>query len=251
MGETRVEGWVGATPEAVAKEAARRFAVAAEKAIRERGRFAVALAGGSTPRAMNELLAQPPYAGMVDWSKVEIYFGDERTVPPSHMQSNYRMTKETLLDHVAIPADKIHRIEGEGDPLMAARSYEMVLRSTAVDVIGTAETGIFPRLDLVMLGMGPDGHTASLFPRTTALEERYRLVVENFVEKQNAWRITMTAPMLNAAREIVLCICGAEKGPVLKTIRDPSVDALDYPVLMLEPVDGKIVWLLDKAAKNG
>ena len=226
-------------PAAIARAGAERLVDAAKKAIAQRGRFTVALAGGSTPKAMNTLLASE-YKDRVDWSKVEIFFGDERCVPPDHKDSNYRMTRESLLDQVPIPADRVHRIAGEKDPKQAAEEYEATLRRALGQPSG------FPRIDLVFLGMGPDGHTASLFPGTTALVERQALVTATFVQKLDAWRVTMSAPMLSAAGEVIVQAGGAEKADNLKVALESDRGAV--PISLVQP--HQMIWLVDRAASS-
>ncbi|HSU68701.1 MAG TPA: 6-phosphogluconolactonase, partial [Tepidisphaeraceae bacterium] len=171
-------------PAAVAMEGAERFVDAAGQAIEAHGKFSVVLSGGHTPKAMFELLSQEPFRSQVTWEKVEVFFGDERCVPPESEESNYRMARESLLANVPIPGDNVYRIRGEIAPQEAAIEYGQMLKEKFGD----------GGLDLVMLGMGPDGHTASLFPGTEALHEIKHRVVANFVPKLNAWRVTMTAP---------------------------------------------------------
>jgi 6-phosphogluconolactonase len=215
-------------PAEVAHAAAERFVAAAEASLRARGRFAVALAGGSTPRATYALLARPPLSGRVDWARVEIFFGDERCVPPDHDDSNYRMANEALLRHVPLDPARVHRIAGERAPDEAAAAYAAVLQP----------------LDLVLLGMGPDGHTASLFPGTTALDERERPVVAVWVDKLHAWRVTLTAPVLSAAAHVVVCAVGAEKADALKLALESPPGAV--PIQLVQPRE--LTWLIDRAA---
>ena len=232
----RGEVWVGADGAAVADEAARRFVALSKEAIAARGRFAVALAGGSTPKAMYERLAKAPLRNDVDWSLVEVFFGDERTVPPNHPDSNYGMAARALLDHVPLDRSRVHRMEGERNPVEAARDYESVLKD---------RLGDHPIFDLILLGMGPDGHTASLFPHTRALDEKTRLAVDNRVDKLNTTRLTLTIPVINSARAIVIA-CGAEKKPVFQAIAGQAEDPYQFPILFLR---GAIAWLIDTAAK--
>ena len=230
------ERWTGLDADAVADEAARRFVDAARTAVAARGRFVVALAGGSTPKATYERLASPSWRGEVDWPRVQVCFGDERAVPPDHRDSNYGMARRALLDHVPVAAAHVHRIEGER-PDADAR-YEHALHALLPD-------GVF---DLVLLGMGPDGHTASLFPHTPALHERHRRVVKNHVAKLQADRFTITFPTINAARAVVLTVCGAEKAPALLAIGLHPDEMELYPVLGVAPRAGALTWLLDRSA---
>lgn len=213
-------------------------------AISDHGYFAVALSGGSTPRALFELLAVPENAQHIGWSKVHVFWGDERTVPPDHPDSNYRMAKEALLDFVALPASNVHRISGELEPAQAAAEYEQTLRSFFAKRAGKT------RFDLILLGMGDDGHTASLFPDTEALNETERLVVANHVPKLDTWRITLTAPIINAAAHVAFLVAGAGKAAVLKRVLKGPRQPHKLPSQLIQPVDGELVWLLDKAAAS-
>ncbi|CAA9432117.1 MAG: 6-phosphogluconolactonase, eukaryotic type, partial [uncultured Rubrobacteraceae bacterium] len=208
----------------------------AAEAIAERGRFAVALAGGSTPKATYEVLARD-HAGGVDWPNVHVFFGDERTVPPDHGDSNYRMAREALLDHV--PVGFVHRMRGELPPDEAAASYEGELN----EFFG----GEPPALDLVMLGIGEDGHTASLFPQTPALEATDRLVVANPVPKLKTTRLTLTAPVLNVARQVVFLVAGEGKAEALAEILEGDADPRAYPAKLVRPPGGP-TWMVDRAA---
>lgn len=224
----------------LAEHAAKSFIKHSKYAIAKRGRFAVALSGGSTPRAIFAVLSAEPFKSEVEWSKVHIFWGDERNVPPDHSDSNYRMAKETLLDHVSIPAENIHRMEGELDAAQAAANYAAGIESFFGDEP--------PHFDLIHLGMGDDGHTASLFPGTTALGSCDVTVVSNFVEKFNTNRITFTAPLINAARAVEFFVTGANKVDplfeVLKGTRHPEL----YPSQLISPSTGTLTWLVDEAA---
>jgi 6-phosphogluconolactonase len=211
-------------------------------AVDDHGYFAVALSGGSTPRALFELLAAPQNAQHIGWSKVHVFWGDERTVPPDHPDSNYRMAKEALLDHVALPASSVHRMPGEVEPVQAAAEYEQILRSFFAARAGKV------RFDLILLGMGDDGHTASLFPHTAALDETERLVAANYVPKLDTWRITLTAPAINSAAHIAFLVSGAGKADVLRRVLQGPRQPHELPSQMIQPVDGELVWLLDRAA---
>ncbi len=232
---------VFADPEAVAAAAARRFVELARAAVDDRGAFSVALSGGSTPRRVYELLAGDEYRERVDWRGVHVFFGDERAVPADHAESNYRMASEALLSRVPLSPENVHRIEGLGDAAANASDYESVMRG----FFGDAD---WPRFDLVMLGMGDDGHTASLFPGTAALSERRAWAVANWVEKFGAWRITLSAPAINAARSVLFLVTGAAKAErlqeVLKGGRDPS----RLPSQLISPRDGTLEWFVDRAA---
>jgi 6-phosphogluconolactonase len=224
------------SPERLAEAAARAFVQEAARAVAERGRFAVALAGGSTPEATYEVLARD-HAGDVDWPNVHVFFGDERTVPPDHEDSNYRMAREALLDFV--PVGSVHRMRGELPPDEAAASYEGEL----MEFFGETP----PALDLVMLGIGEDGHTASLFPETPALEVTDRLVFANPVPKLDTTRLTLTAPVLSAARAVNFLVAGEGKAEALREILEGDADPRRYPAKLVMPADGP-TWFVDRAA---
>lgn len=224
-------------PEELAGAAAREFAAKAGEAVEERGRFTVALAGGSTPKAAYGLLARD-YAKTIDWERVHVFFGDERSVPPDHEDSNYRMAREALLDHVSVGS--VHRMRGELPPDEAATSYEDELRR----FFGEEEP---PRFDLIWLGIGGDGHTASLFPETPALEVTDRLVVANPVPKLDTTRITLTAPVLNASRAVNFLVAGEGKAEALKEILEGDADPRRYPAKLVRPPGGP-AWMVDRAA---
>jgi 6-phosphogluconolactonase len=224
------------SPERLAEAAARAFVQEAARAVAERGRFAVALAGGSTPEATYEVLARD-HAGDVDWPNVHVFFGDERTVPPDHEDSNYRMAREALLD--VVPVGSVHRMRGEEAPEEAAASYEGEL----MEFFGEAP----PALDLVMLGIGADGHTASLFPETPALEVTDRLVFANPVPKLDATRLTLTAPVLSAARSVNFLVAGEGKAEALREILEGDADPRRYPAKLVRPLGGP-TWFVDRAA---
>ncbi len=224
-------------PRDLAEAAAGSFVEQARKAIEDSGRFSVALAGGSTPKRAYEVLAKEyGETGDLDWSKVHAFFGDERTVPPDHEDSNYRMAHDALLSHV--PVGSVHRMRGELDPPEAAALYEEDLE---------AFFGGPPRFDLVLLGIGEDGHTASLFPGTPALDVSDRWAVENSVEKLRTTRITLTVPAINAANSVVFLVAGEGKADALKEILEGDADPRDYPAKLVRPSSGP-VWMLDRSA---
>ncbi|HJQ31161.1 MAG TPA: 6-phosphogluconolactonase [Pyrinomonadaceae bacterium] len=234
---------VFADPEAVADAAARRIVELARGAIDERGAFSIALSGGSTPRRVYELLAGDEFRGQVDWKSVHVFFGDERTVPADHAESNYRMANEALLSRVGLPPENVHRIEGLGDAAANASAYESVMRG----FFGDAD---WPRFDLVMLGMGDDGHTASLFPGTVALSEQRAWVVANWVEKFQTWRITLTAPAINAARRVLFLVTGAGKAERLREVLKGERDPARLPSQLIAPREGTLEWFVDRAAAS-
>lgn len=227
--------------EAVARAAAEEFTRLALESIEARGTFSVALSGGSTPRRVHEILASDDFKGRVPWSSVHVFFGDERTVPPDHAESNYRMANETLLSRVPIPSENVHRIDGVGDAAANALRYESIMRGFFGDVE-------WPRFDLVFLGMGDDGHTASLFPGSAALEEAHAWVAPNWVEKFSTWRITLTAPAIDAARNVIFLITGASKAERLHEVLKGAHDPSRLPSQMIQPRDGALSWYVDRAA---
>ena len=233
---------------ALMQAVARRFVHLAQSAVAHRGIFTIALAGGSTPKALYTLLATDPgYRDVIPWSKIHFFFGDERHVPPDHADSNFRMAGEALFNRLPGDPLHVHRITGESpDAADAAARYEAEMK-TLFATLGVVENG-FPRFDLILLGMGPDGHTASLFPGTTALGETTRWVAATWVEKFKTHRITMTYPVLNNAAEILLVVAGPDKAPVIAEIMARADDAPKYPVESVQTVNGIKRWMLDKAA---
>jgi 6-phosphogluconolactonase len=225
-------------PEAVAQAAADRFVQASTEAIAARGRFDVALSGGTTPKRVYQLLASKDYRNKVDWGRVHIFFGDERCVPMDHPDSNYRMVREALLSQVPIPNENIFPIQGDGDPKLNAQKYEQQLRKLFKD-------SDWPRFDLVFLGLGEDAHTASLFPGTSALHEDKAWVVANWVEKLNTWRITLTVPAINHAARILFLVTGSSKAKPLSAVINGSGNS---PAQLINPSNGSLEWLIDKAA---
>lgn len=229
----------------VAAAAADLFASAAASSAKERGLARIAISGGTTPKAMLALLADrsQPYFERVPWDKLHLFWVDERAVPPEHKDSNFGMTKAALLDHVPLPAANIHRIEGELEPEVAASRYEAAIRTDF-----RLEGAESPTFDLILLGMGDDGHTASLFPHTEAIHELGRVSVANWVEKMNTWRITLTWPVINQGREVVFLIEGAGKRDILRDVLLGDYDAETKPSQLIRPASGKLTFLLDAAA---
>lgn len=226
-------------PEQLATHGAARLAELSRRAIAERGAFHVALAGGSTPESLYRELAER-YRDELDWQHIHVYFGDERCVPPEHDESNFRMAREALLAHVPIPDAQVHRIAGEGKPEKAARDYAKTLRER---VPGGAKA---PRFDLVLLGMGPDGHTASLFPGTDILQ-RKSAAAAVYVEKLHAWRISVTLPVLNNARHVMILVAGDKKADVVRHVLRNVEGAKPLPIQHVRPA-GELEWFLDAAA---
>jgi 6-phosphogluconolactonase len=226
------------TADEVAIEAAERVVAAAELSIRNKGSFAIALSGGSTPKALFDVLASDGYRERIQWPKVEVFFGDERCVPPDSDQSNFRMARESLLSKVPIPGDNIYRMHGESDPHQAAAEYGKMLQEKFEDV----------GIDLVLLGMGDDGHTASLFPGTEALKEEKHRCVANYVEQLKAWRITLTAPFINRSWEVMILVTGKGKAARVAEVLEGPADPDRLPIQLIQPDLGKLVWVMDSAA---
>ena len=237
--------YVEPDPEALARRAAHYFVEMAGEAAAARGRLRIAISGGSTPRAAFALLADPdqPWRARMPWDKLDLYWVDERCVPPTHPDSNYRMTREALLDHVPLQPGQIHRIEGELDPQVAADRYESELRNTF-----RLEGAQSPRFDLVALGMGSDGHTASIFPHTKAIHEMSRLVTANHVPQKDTWRITLTWPVINRADSVFFLIAGADKAQILSEVLTGPLDLERLPSQLIWPASGILTLILDKAA---
>ncbi len=232
-------------PQTLSRAAADEFTRAAGDAISKQGRFTVALAGGSTPRSIYALLAADEASGAtkLPWSQIHVFFGDERCVLPDHPDSNFRMASQSLLDKVPLPSTHIHRIRAELGAPAAAAEYEAELKS-----FFTLRSGEFPRLDLVMLGLGTDGHTASLFPNTAALQETSRLVCANPVPQLNAERVTLTFPVLNAAAEVLFVVSGREKAEILRYILQGDSSGQRYPAQAVRPSTGHLLWMVDEAS---
>jgi 6-phosphogluconolactonase len=207
------------------------------------GDFHVALSGGSTPEPIHRLVATSPYRERIAWERVQFYWGDERCVPPDDEQSNYRMARETLLDYLGVRAEQIHRMRGELPPVEAAADYEQVLRATF-----NLAQGELPRFELVLLGMGPDGHMASLFPHTAALRVRDRLAVANEVPQLQTTRITLTVPVFNNGATVVFAIAGADKADALAAVLHGPANPEQYPSQLIAPTNGELLFLIDRAA---
>ena len=239
------------TADALADAVAERFVEAAAAAIRERGRFVVALSGGTTPRATYERLASPSISRLVDWARLHLVWGDERCVPPTDSESNYRMARVSLLDHVPVPSSQIHRMHGEEVPVFAAAQYEAELRELLSTPTGAPRAAPGAQLDFVLLGLGSDGHTASLFPAGEGVHEPLRWAVAAYGGAAPSWRITLTPPVLNAAAEIVFVVSGATKAAVLRSVLEPSHQGAELPARMIAPPDGRLHWYVDAAANSG
>lgn len=231
------------SPAALADEAARQFVALAHEAIAARGRFTVALSGGSTPRALHQRLAAPPLDGTIDWECVFVYWGDERLVPPDHAESNFRMARETLLAHVPIPAANIVPAPTVGGTAEdAARAYAETLAAQLGDDL--------PRLDLIILGMGPDGHTASLFPGQPepAAPGDALVIAVHGAPKPPPTRISFSYKLINAARNVLFLVAGADKAATLRQVLQGPPDPARLPAQGVRPSSGQLAWLLDAAA---
>lgn len=243
----QIKYYVEPDPASLARRAVQYFVEMACEAVEAQGRARIAISGGSTPKATFKLLADPcqPWRQRMPWEMLDLYWVDERCVPPDHAESNYRMTRETLLDHVPLKPAQIHRMEGELEPALAAANYESELRSSFGLINGGS-----PRFDLVSLGLGDDGHTASLFPHTMALHETSRLVAANRVPQKDTSRITLTWPVINYARSVFFLIAGQDKAAVLKEVLTGPVDTERLPSQLIWPSSGILTLILDKAAAS-
>ncbi|MGH9869692.1 MAG: 6-phosphogluconolactonase [Candidatus Polarisedimenticolia bacterium] len=226
----------------LARHAAGLFVSLAGRSLGARRQFAVALSGGSTPRSLYEMLREPQLAFQIVWPAVQVFFSDERCVPPDHEASNYRMVREAFLAHVPIPPDNVHRMAAEDpDPSRAAAACESALRETM-------DRGT-PRLDLVLLGMGEDGHTASLFPGGPEVEETSRLVTPS-VAPDGMSRLTMTLPLINAARVVAILVAGESKAGTLRRVLGADAHDEGLPVQRVRPHDGQLIWIVDREAAS-
>lgn len=229
--------------EALARGAADKIRERATLKLETADRFSLVLAGGSTPTRLYDVLGDTPYRAQIDWTRIHFFWGDERPVPPDHADSNYRIARETLLSKVTVPEGNVHRIRGElEDPQDAASRYEMEIRHYF-------QTEQLPGFDLVILGMGSDGHTASLFPGSDALQERQRWVVAPWVEKQRSHRITLTCPVFNQAACIMFLVQGTEKAVALREVLTAEGPSPYYPAGLIRP-EGELVWYVDRDAAS-
>lgn len=227
--------------DSLSREAARRFANTVEARARDQSEVRVALAGGSTPRRLYELLAAPEFSARLPWAKLHFFWGDERLVPRDHPESNYRMVREALLKHVPVPRENIHPVPGQSSAEAAALAYEQELRERFRQSRG------FPAFDLILLGLGADGHTASLFPRAPALAEKERLVMPHIPAAGGLVRVTLTLPVLNQAREIFFLVSGGNKAAALRlAVEAPGT----LPAQQVSPRGGGLLWLVDTAAAS-
>ena len=230
--------------EGLVRVAAQTFVTVAQEAIAAHGQMVVALAGGSTPKQLYSLLATDTFRPHIPWDRTHVFWGDERHVPPDHQDSNYRMACEALLTHVPLPEDHVHRIHGEmPNAEKAANHYEQELRDYFQ--LSAHER---PRFDLVLLGMGPEGHTASLFPGTSAVHETTRLVSAPWVEKFSTFRITLTPAVLNEATHVMFLVSGQEKAETLRSVLEGPYQPDIFPAQVIHPTKGQLTWLVDKEA---
>jgi 6-phosphogluconolactonase len=233
------------TPQELFEAAAEEVVRAATDAVAQRGRFTIALSGGSTPKSLFNLLATNART-VLPWDRMFFFWGDERHVPPTDPESNYRMAEETMLSKIPVAAGNVFRIAAENpDAAAAAESYEKTLQK-----FFALEPGQFPRFDLILLGMGPDGHTASLFPSSAGLQEKSRLVIANWVDKFKTHRLTFTLSVLNAAACVAFLVSGTDKAPALHAVLESDAPGEQYPSKLVRPTDGKLIWLIDRAAAS-
>jgi len=228
--------------EEISQAAAEIFIDAAKQAITDRGRFSVALSGGNTPRRLYEILATPPYRDRVQWDAVHVFWGDERCVSMDDPRSNFHMAREALLNHIPIPKENIHPMQGDLRPAEAAGQYEIELRKYFKDQS--------PAMDMILLGLGDNAHTASLFPHTSALNENVRWVTDVYVSEQDMYRITLTAPFINQADQVVFLVSGADKAPALQNVLEGAYQPHIYPAQLIHPNGAHPIWLVDKAASH-
>lgn len=229
-------------PASLFEATARRIVELGNEAIAQRGAFHIALAGGNTPRALYRCLGAPPLRPLLDWSRVHLWFSDERCVPPDHADSNYRMAVEAMLNRLPVELEQFHRMEGELVPEVAAQRYRDALAVLPHD------SEDIPVFDLILLGLGADGHIASLFPETPALETYHTPVVALHATRLQSWRITLTLPVLNHARHVLMIVSGEKKADVLRHIFHVQPEAVPLPVQLLKPAEGVLEWYIDRDA---
>ncbi len=233
------------TPQELFAAAGEEVIRVANEAVSARGRFTIALSGGSTPKSLYNLLATNARTAL-PWEKTFFFWGDERHVPPTDPESNYRMAQEAMLSKVPVPTANVFRLAGENpDAASVAKDYEATLRK-----FFQLEPAQIPAFDLILLGMGPDGHTASLFPGTDGLKEKSRLVIANWVEKLKTYRLSFTLPVLNAAHYVAFLVSGTDKASALKNVLEENVSGEQYPAKLVNPSNGKLIWFIDRAAAS-
>ena len=230
---------------AITKRSAEEFLKSVNDSVAQKNSFTVALAGGSTPKALYAMLSDDPtYSSKIPWEKLHFFFGDERHAPPDSPENNFHMANQTLFSKGLVKPEQITRIKGEYDDTeKAALEYEQALRAYF-----KLRDGEYPRFDLVLLGMGDEGHTLSLFPGTRALHATNRIVVRNWVGKLFTERITLTAPAANQASRVIFCVTRADKALALKAVLEGPYEPEQLPAQLIQPVNGKLLWLVDQAA---
>ena len=231
-------------PEALGHAAAALFVETAHQAITQRGRFLVSLSGGKTPERLYRLLPQSPYRELVDWALMHVFWGDERCVPAEDLNSNYRTAHELLLGRVPVPVENIHRVRTELEPELAAQAYALQLRKSAQPPLD------WPRFDLVLLGLGEDGHTASLFPGTRVVEGSASMAAKAPGQDQPGWRVTMTPAVFNTGRRVVFLVQGGSKSKVVASVLYGERQPEQLPAQLIRPVDGELIWMLDASAAS-
>ncbi len=237
---------VVSNPEELSLRAAEEFIRRSEESIREKGCFAVALSGGSTPKELYRLLADNRCSNRVTWERVNLFWSDERCVPPDHIKSNYRMVRELLIDQVPIPKGNIYRMPAElDDHARAAMEYTQALKA-----FFHLKAGEFPRFDLILLGMGDDGHTASLFPHTPALDDTASLVSANYIEELGEYRLTLTVPLINRAAHVIFLISGKSKAAILSDVVEGAYQPHRIPSQFIRPENGRLLFLTDRMAAS-
>jgi 6-phosphogluconolactonase len=242
---SNVEIRILTTPQELFEVAAEEVVRAATEAVAQRGQFTIALSGGSTPKNLFNLLATNART-VFPWDRTYFFWSDERHVPPADPESNYRMAEEIMLSKIPVNAGNVFRIAAENpDAAAVAEAYEQTLRK-----FFQLQPGQVPVFDLILLGMGPDGHTASLFPNTAGLQEKTRLVIANWVDKLKANRLTMTLPVLNSAREVAFLASGTDKAQVLRTVLEEDAPPEQYPAKLVRPSNGRLIWFVDRAAAS-
>jgi len=218
------------------------FIQTAAEAIDRKGVFSVALSGGSTPEPLYRALAEPDMHRRLDWDRIHLFWGDERQVPPDHPESNFRMVNDTLINNIVIPAENVHRVPAELEPEDAAFRYEKELRKYF--------SGEWPQFDLVLLGMGKDGHTASLFPHSPGLREEERWFIANLIPEQKVWRLSLSKNAINAADTILVLVQGSSKAAMLLEVLQGPYEPEDKPVQLIDPEHGRMIWLVDEPAAS-